>query len=209
MPHANALELRTDATATHVTSVPVATLAGNRFTATARHVVVAVGGLEVPRLLLLSNSVRAAGLGNDHDLVGRYFMDHVEGSVGTAGVARPPARVHAGRVRKRPRMFTLTAAAMKREELLGCALTFDDNMGVAKYADRDTGVTAKAVGELRTSLGGGPSNPLDVAVRAEPKPQASSRVVLSGQRDVLGQPRLELQYARSPGIELPSTGRSS
>jgi choline dehydrogenase-like flavoprotein len=42
----------------------------------ARHFVIAAGGIETPRLLLNSNSVRAAGIGNDHDTVGRYLSTH-------------------------------------------------------------------------------------------------------------------------------------
>ena len=36
-----------------------------------------MGGIENARLLLLSNRVQPAGLGNGHDLVGRYFMEHL------------------------------------------------------------------------------------------------------------------------------------
>ena len=39
-------------------------------------VVLAAGGIENPRLLLASNGVRPAGIGNERDLVGRFFMDH-------------------------------------------------------------------------------------------------------------------------------------
>ncbi len=199
--HANARELRTDPSASRVTEVPVVTLAGNQFTATARHVVVAVGGLETPRLLLLSDSIRPNGLGNDHDLVGRYFMDHIEGSVGTVELNDRPHVYMPGVFANARAMFAITAAAMEREQLLGCALTFDENAGIAKYADERTGVTAAAVGGLRTALAGGPTVGIDVVVRAEPKPQASSRVVLSDERDALGQERLELQYVRSPDIQ--------
>jgi hypothetical protein len=34
------------------------------------------GGIENPRLLLCSDDVKPNGLGNDHDLVGRFFMEH-------------------------------------------------------------------------------------------------------------------------------------
>jgi choline dehydrogenase-like flavoprotein len=44
--------------------------------------VLAAGGLENPRLLLASNDVMPAGIGNDHDLVGRFFMEHPHGRGG-------------------------------------------------------------------------------------------------------------------------------
>jgi choline dehydrogenase-like flavoprotein len=199
---ANALELRTDDAAAHVTSVPVATLDGNRFTVSAQHVVVAVGGLEVPRLLLLSSSTRPAGLGNDHDLVGRYFMDHIEGSVGTLEVRDLPRGYMGGVIANGRAVVTLTPDAMRREQLLGCMVTFDaDDDGVAKYADDRTSVSADAVGALRTGVAGGASHALDVLVHAEPKPDAASRVVLGDEHDALGQRRLELQYHRAPEID--------
>jgi choline dehydrogenase-like flavoprotein len=47
-----------------------------RFTLSARYFVLAAGGLEAPRLLLASNRQLPAGIGNAHDLVGRFYMDH-------------------------------------------------------------------------------------------------------------------------------------
>jgi choline dehydrogenase-like flavoprotein len=74
--HANVLEIQTDAEATHVTGLRASSLDGPPFNVSARIVVLATGGLENARLLLLSNRVRKSGLGNEHDLVGRYYMDH-------------------------------------------------------------------------------------------------------------------------------------
>ena len=74
--YATAVELETDALGQTVTRVRVATLEGNQFHIAAKFVVVAKGGLESARLLLLSNQVQKQGLGNQHDIVGRYFMDH-------------------------------------------------------------------------------------------------------------------------------------
>lgn len=59
-----------------VAGVDVKTLDGNEFAVDADVVVLALGGIDNPRLLLASRSQRTAGLGNEHDLVGRYFMDH-------------------------------------------------------------------------------------------------------------------------------------
>ena len=74
--HANLLELQTDATASRVTTLRARSLAGPEFRVAARRFVLATGGIENARLLLLSNTTQQAGLGNSHDLVGRCFMDH-------------------------------------------------------------------------------------------------------------------------------------
>jgi choline dehydrogenase-like flavoprotein len=74
--NANAVEIETTDTASHVTGVRVRTLAGNQLSVVGRLVVLALGGIENPRLLLLSDRVQTEGLGNTHDLVGRYFMEH-------------------------------------------------------------------------------------------------------------------------------------
>jgi choline dehydrogenase-like flavoprotein len=74
--HANVLEVLTDEAAGRVLGLRATSLGGPEFNVTARIVVLAAGGLENARLLLLSNSVQKAGLGNAHDVVGRYFMDH-------------------------------------------------------------------------------------------------------------------------------------
>jgi choline dehydrogenase-like flavoprotein len=60
-----------------VDRISVRTLAGNGYSVRARHYVLAMGGIENARMLLLSNDVEPAGLGNGHDLVGRYFMEHI------------------------------------------------------------------------------------------------------------------------------------
>src|SRR5262249_55808456 len=73
--HANAVDIKAGA-AQVISSVKVSTLGGKTFIATAKVFVLATGGIENARLLLVSNKFRANGLGNDYDLVGRYFMDH-------------------------------------------------------------------------------------------------------------------------------------
>lgn len=73
---ANVLEIEVSEDAGTVTGLRLACIDGPRFTASARAYVLAAGGIEIPRLLLLSNSVQSDGLGNGNDLVGRFFMDH-------------------------------------------------------------------------------------------------------------------------------------
>ena len=75
--HASVTSLNLDPAGGAIRDVSVATLGGRRITATGRHYVLACGGLENPRLLLLSDRVQPGGIGNGRDLVGRFFMDHL------------------------------------------------------------------------------------------------------------------------------------
>jgi choline dehydrogenase-like flavoprotein len=76
--YANVVDIETNDNARTVTRVRVVTLEGNRFTVTAKLFILAAGGIENPRLLLLSNTTQRTGLGNHRDLVGRFFMEHQE-----------------------------------------------------------------------------------------------------------------------------------
>ncbi len=72
----NVLEIIPTESVRAVGHLRVASLRRNEFKISARAFVLATGGIENPRLLLASNSRLRAGLGNDHDLVGRYFLEH-------------------------------------------------------------------------------------------------------------------------------------
>jgi GMC oxidoreductase/FAD binding domain-containing protein len=80
--HGNALRLRTAPDGRAVAALDAAVLHGPVFELRARRFVVACGGVENARLLLLSN------LGNEHDLAGRYFMDHPRAVFGRVRLAR-------------------------------------------------------------------------------------------------------------------------
>ncbi|WP_323713105.1 GMC oxidoreductase [Gloeocapsopsis dulcis] len=74
--NANVVEIETDDIAKTVTRVRVACFQGNGFWVKAKVFILATGGIENARLLLLSNKTQNVGLGNQHDLVGRFFMEH-------------------------------------------------------------------------------------------------------------------------------------
>lgn len=67
-----------------VASVTVCAGAGKTIAVRAKTFVLAAGGVEIPRLLLASNHQVTQGIGNRHDLVGRYYMTHIAGVIGTA-----------------------------------------------------------------------------------------------------------------------------
>jgi len=75
--NANATRLVTADSHRQVGYVEAATLDGHRFSVRARAFVIAAGAIENARILLCSGA-ESQGLGNDHDLVGRFFMVHLQ-----------------------------------------------------------------------------------------------------------------------------------
>ena len=93
---ANCTGIRLQPQGNAVRTVEVTTLAGTRFSAICRATVLAVGGLETARLLLASRDVAPRGIGNFHDVVGRYYMCHMAGNVGRLTISGPPQNVRHG-----------------------------------------------------------------------------------------------------------------
>lgn len=93
--HANVVEIETNDTAQAVTRLRVASADGKKFSVVAKVFILAVGGIENPRLLLASNQVQNTGLGNQYDLVGRFFMEHPYLLSGKLKLSRPDAFAYA------------------------------------------------------------------------------------------------------------------
>jgi choline dehydrogenase-like flavoprotein len=79
---ANCTGVKLRADGRSVREIEVRTFGGTRFSVVARATVLATGGLETARLLLASREVAPGGIGNSHDVVGRYYMCHIAGNVG-------------------------------------------------------------------------------------------------------------------------------
>ncbi|WP_323676967.1 GMC family oxidoreductase [Halorubellus sp. PRR65] len=79
-----------------VTTAVYATPDGEEHRQAAREFVLAAGGIEIPRLLLLSASERyPRGLANSSNLVGRYFHDHLFAGMG-GRLDEPTRQNHVG-----------------------------------------------------------------------------------------------------------------
>ena len=73
--YATVVEIVTDETNQKVTSLRIASSKDKQFWLKAKIFVLATGALENARLLLASNRQQTSGLGNQNDVVGRFFMD--------------------------------------------------------------------------------------------------------------------------------------
>lgn len=75
--HATTLEIVADEAARRIRFLRARTPDGKTIRFYGRHFVLAAGGIENPRILLLSSGQQAEGLGNEHGHVGRYFQEHL------------------------------------------------------------------------------------------------------------------------------------
>lgn len=90
--HATALKLLAGPPQ-RIDRLKVGSVDGHEFHVRARMFVLAAGGLETTRLLLLSDDVHRGGIGNDHDLVGRFYLSHLTGDVGEVALRPRDGRV--------------------------------------------------------------------------------------------------------------------
>ncbi len=94
--NANVTSIRLNEAGDRVDALRVQTLSGRTFLAKAQDFVLATGGLEVPRLLLASRDRQPHGIGNTHGVVGRYYMCHLAGTIGTLRFNCPASSIHHG-----------------------------------------------------------------------------------------------------------------
>jgi choline dehydrogenase-like flavoprotein len=76
LTRANLVSIDEAADRQSVASLTIANYKRRKATIAAAYYVIALGGIEKARALLLSDAVTPGGIGNERDLVGRYFMDH-------------------------------------------------------------------------------------------------------------------------------------
>jgi choline dehydrogenase-like flavoprotein len=128
---ANVTGLHVTPDSDHVAGVRVATLSGRSFSVRGRATVLAAGGIENARLLLASGGDdRRIAVGNEHDLVGRYFMEHLHVPAGHLVPAGPGVdwrfyrRSHGADADVRG-AIAATAQAQRRHRLLAASIVIE------------------------------------------------------------------------------------
>jgi choline dehydrogenase-like flavoprotein len=224
--HATVTEIETGESGAEVTGLRVATLGGPSFRVRARRYILATGAIENPRLLLLSNRAQPAGVGNTHDLVGRFFMEHPHIPIVANMVTSRPEAFNAAYTQHLSLADTIvhsalipTEALLRRERLQNAVFTIGvlgiydvENLAQAAPADDQR---ARDVFFLQNDLG--PRRETDhppagfndwppagalgascaLGCACEQAPNPESRVTLSEQRDALGLNRTRLTWRLS------------
>jgi len=76
--YANLIDITANDNISSVTEVTVSNFSGKKQKVRAKYFIMACCAIQNARMLLASASQASKGLGNDNDLVGRYFMEHLE-----------------------------------------------------------------------------------------------------------------------------------
>ena len=213
--HANVVNIAATAGARAVTHLGIRTLNGRNHQVQAKVYVLASGGLENARLLLSSNDVVQTGLGNQNDLVGRFFMEHPHlsgfGEAVFAELKRLP-KVYRERVvvdgRAVKAAFNPSARFLRERRLLNAtfmlglagqysredasdserSVAHTDMLKAARHflADESGSIDAEVPPPLGYWLGMG--------CACEQVPNPDSRVMLAEDRDALGLRRIRLDW---------------
>jgi choline dehydrogenase-like flavoprotein len=210
--HANVVDIRANEGLTAIEEVVAKNATGKSYRVRAKHFVLACCAIQNARLLLASRSQMPQGLGNAHDLVGRFFMEHLEISSSELWLFKPfptalyswpervpPARAElaiAPEVQERHRILNGTAslkplAVGRRERPRIETWQSQDPRAAADSMFADWGRAAK---EAEGDTGGALDHAFLLDTRIEQAPNPNSRVTLTGERDALGVPRVNLHW---------------
>ena len=233
--HANVVRLDAAPGADHVHTATLSTLLGTSLLVRARTFVLACGGIENARLLLLSDDVAPGGLGNEHDLVGRFFMEHAHARAATCVFAEPAKdlSLYTERASRNafvwPRLLSRVENRLRRTlDVLppvvpvrgGLRLSDDaqrregvlNGAAIVHAIDPDDAMTADVQRSISVSAHpyDDPVNAYDLVLQLEQAPNPDSRVTLDDEVDALGlrRTRLDLRLGELDTHTLVETTRA-
>ena len=197
--NANITGIRLSPDAKQVDHLDAATLnpqggAGKRFTVKPRITVLAAGGMENARLLLVSNDVMKSGVGNQNDLVGRFFADNptprdVATLVCFAGA--PASYYGSSQTLANGAILRATFAPADRfrrsHRVAGSLTTVEQPVELDEAGKAAVITTAIALG---TDASNAKAYSLGCGMELTPDPER--RLSLTDEKDALGLPRLKL-----------------
>jgi choline dehydrogenase-like flavoprotein len=210
--YANVTDITANEHASTIKEVTVKNLAGKTHTVRAKYFVVACCAIQNARLLLASNKQSPKGLGNNNDLVGRYFMEHLEIKSAELWLTEPELlKLYAWEYGKTKARAELAISEEKQRELKilnGTAsfIPLDIARKQPAFIDvwtADTAQTkkrmtaldseAKKAHESKTGF-----RSFQLFTRIEQAPNPDSRVTLDTEKDALGMPRAMLHWVLTP-----------
>ncbi|MFT6930889.1 MAG: choline dehydrogenase-like flavoprotein [Sediminicola sp.] len=210
--YANVTEINANLNGNHIGKATLKNLAGKTHTVRAKYFIMACGAIQNARLLLASKSIVQNGLGNDNDLVGRYFMEHLEVPSAELWLSKPfPTDLYSWTFGKTKASAELAISEKMQQEhriLNGTASLVPLTIGrlqksrLDTWADEDPKKAMKsmlqdwelAAEKAKKENKGAISKAYQLNTRIEQAPNPNSRVTLGSELDALGVPRANLHW---------------
>ena len=214
--HANVTDIITNENVSVVEEVTVRNLAGKYLRVRAKKFVLACCAIQNARLLLASNKQAGRGLGNDNDLVGRHFMEHLEMNAADLFLPRPASldlyRLQFFYTKIRAEL-ALTENSQRNMQILNGTVALDPvTVSAEKNDTGETPDSGEASEDPAASLKGweeaekyyesgkylkekfNRTKQFMFFARMEQSPNPSSRITLDTEKDALGMPRVVLDW---------------
>ncbi|NNE75520.1 MAG: GMC family oxidoreductase [Pricia sp.] len=209
--YANVVDINANENISEIKEVIVKNHAGKTHTVKAKQFIMACGAIQNARLLLASNSQASKGLGNDFDIVGRYFMEHLEHASAELWLSKPfPSKLYTWS------SDTITSAELAITEkvqqenkiLNGTVSLFPLTVGRSLKSEMDVWNNEdprksaekfwKDISDARAAAKkvteGSISRAYQLHTRIEQAPNPNSRVTILSEKDELGVPKTKLNW---------------
>jgi choline dehydrogenase-like flavoprotein len=190
--------------------------AGKEHRVKAKHYILACCSIQNARILLASNRQNPKGLGNDHDNVGRYFMEHLEIKSAELWLTKPdPMKLYTfafGVTKIRCELAIKRNQQEKHRILNGTAsltpLVYAKKekpmIDIWDTEDPKKNLQQMLSGFREAQTNGDPTKNENIFkayqlfTRIEQSPNPDSRVTLEAEQDALGMPRASLHWVLTP-----------
>lgn len=207
--YANVVDIIANENLTETKEVIVKNHAGKTHRVRAKHFIMACGAIQNARLLLASNSQASEGIGNTNDIVGRYFMEHLEHASAELWLSKPfPTSLYSwGNVARAE--LAITEKVQTENKILNgtvslSSLTVGRNLNseMDVWNNKDPRKSAekfwKDISDARAAAEkvteGSISRAFQLHTRIEQAPNPNSRVTLLSEKDELGVPKTKLNW---------------
>jgi len=215
--YANVVDIKANENISSVEEVTVKNYAGKEHIVRAKYFVLACCSIQNARVLLASNQQAPKGLGNDNDLVGRFFMEHIEIKAAELWLAKPdPMQLYMWEWGKTKARAELAISAQKQQEykiLNGTAAL--NPLEIAKGEPSMIEIWSEDAkknmerlnsygkeegdnGETKLPARKKAYQSFQLFTRVEQAPNPNSRVTLDTEKDSLGMPRAMLHWELTP-----------
>jgi len=212
--YANVTDIVTHENGNAVKEVTAKNYTGKSHTVRARLFILACCSIQNARVLLASNKQIPAGIGNHNDLVGRFFMEHLEIKSGELRLEKPlPMKLYDldFGVTKTRAELAISEQQQTENKILNGTMSLT-TMPIARktipiidvWKDKDPRKNADSL--LNNFSGAGknydPSKDdrrsYELFTRIEQAPNPNSRITLDSELDALGMPKANLHWELTP-----------